>query len=99
MAEPSRIHLDPFGNVFVCQGISIGNAWVEPLAKILADYAPESDPIVGPLLRGGPAELVRQHELDGIDSGVDHCEVCFTARRRLLDRFDACLRPRQVYGC
>jgi hypothetical protein len=96
LVRPERVHVDPWGNVFVCQGISIGNAWETPLVDILARPA-EDHPVVGPLARGGPAELVRAHGL-GIARAADHCEACFGARRQLLDRYPEHLRPRQVYG-
>ena len=58
LADPQRVHLDPFGFVQVCQGISIGNFRDKPLSKILKGYRPRADPISGPLLRGGPKALV-----------------------------------------
>jgi hypothetical protein len=30
-----RVHVDPFGYVHVCQGITIGNAWLKPFSKLL----------------------------------------------------------------
>lgn len=98
LATPTRVHLDPYGNIFVCQGISIGNVWDQPLARILADYRPEEHPVVGPLLRGGPALLASKHDLRVGPTAVDHCHLCFSARRLLLDRFPEHLRPPQVYG-
>ena len=48
--------MDPLGLVHVCQGITIGNAFETPLDEILQRYDPTSHAIVGPLLRGGPAD-------------------------------------------
>jgi hypothetical protein len=97
LAEPGRVHLDPFGDVFVCQGISIGNIWRKPLKELMADYRPEEHPIVGPLLRGGPAELARQYGLPDEQAFADHCHLCFLTRRKLLERFPEQLCPSQVY--
>jgi hypothetical protein len=95
---PERVHVDPFGNVFVCQGISIGCIWDKPLAALMSNYRPMDHPIVGPLLRGGPAELARQYNMATDDPYVDHCHLCFLVRRALAERFPEYLCPRQVYG-
>ncbi|HBC47528.1 MAG TPA: hypothetical protein DCZ43_10810 [candidate division Zixibacteria bacterium] len=98
LGSPERIHLDPFGNVHICQGISIGNINEYPLKKIFENYKPKTHPIIGPLLRGGPAELAREYKLDISDGFVDACHLCFEVRRNLLDRFPDCLTPKQIYG-
>ncbi len=96
--KPGRIHLDPFGNVQICQGISIGNIWRKPLKEIMADYDPKGHPVIGPILKGGPAELARKFNFDITPGFVDHCHLCFEIRRGLLDSFPDCLAPKQVYG-
>ena len=96
--KPERVHLDPFGNMFVCQGLSIGNIWKKPLKKIMDDYQPDRHPIIGPLLKGGPAELARQFGLPENENYVDHCHLCYLIRKKLIDRFPEYLCPKQVYG-
>ena len=54
-----RVHVDCFGNVQFCQGITIGNLWKRGLKQIMAELDPEEHPIIGPLIRGGPAALAR----------------------------------------
>jgi len=99
LKSPKRVHIDPQGNVHVCQGISIGNIWVTPLADLMRGYDPSAHPIVAPLVAGGPARLAREYDLDlGGDGFVDACHLCFLARRALLQRFPAYLAPPQVYG-
>jgi hypothetical protein len=98
LRSPGRVHLDPFGHVHVCQGLSMGNMWETPLSELAAEYDPDAHPICGPLLRGGPAELVRAYDLDLRGAYVDECHLCFLARRALIDRFPEYLAPRQVYG-
>jgi hypothetical protein len=98
LENPGRIHLDPFGNVFVCQGLSIGNIWQKPLRDIMREYEPAKHPIVGPLLKGGPAELARIYGLPQGDSYVSHCHLCYLIRKKLIDRFPEYLCPKQVYG-
>lgn len=44
----------------ICQGISIGNMWMTPLSEIVSSYRPDSHPICGPLIRGGPAQLAKE---------------------------------------
>ncbi|MEE9554066.1 MAG: radical SAM protein [candidate division Zixibacteria bacterium] len=96
--DPGRIHLDPFGYVHACQGIVIGNVWKTPLKEIMEKYDPESHPIIGPLIKGGPAELARKFNFDITSGFIDHCHLCFEIRRGLLDRFPDILTPKLVYG-
>ena len=98
LADPGRVHVDPFGNVHVCQGISIGNVFETGLKRICDTYEPEQHPIVGPLIRGGPAELVRSYDLAHQADYVDACHLCYTARVALRDRFPRTLTPDQAYG-
>lgn len=98
LREPGRLHVDPFGNLFVCQGIVIGNLFQTPLKDICAAYAPEAHPIVGPLSRGGPIELVKRYALPHAESYADACHLCYEARLALRHRFADMLAPDQVYG-
>ena len=98
LVAPSRVHVDAYGNVQICQGIIMGNCWDTPLSKLVKDYDPQKHPIFGPLVRGGPFQLVKEYGLDMKDEYVDECHLCYAARVVLLDRFPECLAPRQVYG-
>jgi hypothetical protein len=98
LESPKRVHIDSFGNVHICQGISMGNMWETPLFKLDADYDANKHPICGPLLRGGPAELARDNNIDPEDEYVDECHMCFLIRKALLDRYPDYLCPAQVYG-
>ena len=98
LRHPQRVHVDPFGHLHICQGISIGNLLERPLAEILADFRPDEHPIVGPLLDGGPAEIARRYELAHEDGYADHCHLCYESRRALRSRFPDVLAPDQMYG-
>jgi hypothetical protein len=98
LLTPSRVHVDCYGNIHICQGISIGNFWEKPLSKIIAEYHPDHHPICGPLHRGGPAELVTTHKIEPLKEYVDECHLCFLSRRDIIDRYPQHLTPRQVYG-
>ena len=98
LRHPQRVHVDPFGHVHICQGISIGNLLERPLTDIVADFRPDEHPVVGPLLAGGPAELVRRHGLAHEDGYADHCHLCYESRRVLRPRFPDVLTPDQMYG-
>ena len=41
---PERVHVDSFGNLHICQGISIGNLIKQPLVEIMRNYDPDSPP-------------------------------------------------------
>lgn len=96
--KPERIHLDPFGNVFICQGISIGNINNRPLSDIFAKYQPEKHPILGPILKGGPAQLAKVYEYTPSGKYIEPCHLCFAVRKQLMSRFKEELTPPQVYG-
>lgn len=98
LRDPSRVHVDPFGFVHVCQGISLGNLYRTPLSEICLAYAPDSDPVIGPLLRGGPAELARQYGFVPQAGYADACHLCYEARRVLRGRFPKILTPDGMYG-
>jgi MoaA/NifB/PqqE/SkfB family radical SAM enzyme len=98
LRNPGRVHIDPLGNVHVCQGISLGNVFDRPLRELCASYDPDSHPIVGPLLDGGPAELRRRYALDLGSGAADACHLCDLARRALRDQFPEVLMPDQMYG-
>ena len=98
LESPKRVHLDPYGNMHVCQGISIGNAWEEPLSELVRKYEAGSHPICAPLVRGGPALLAGEYKVEHEDKYVDACHFCYMIRLKLLDRFSQYLTPKQVYG-
>lgn len=98
LVDPGRVHVDSYGNVQPCQGISIGNMWETSLSELMANYDASSHPIVGPILKGGPLELARTYDVDHEETYVDECHFCFNVRRKLIDRFPQYLAPRQVYG-
>jgi MoaA/NifB/PqqE/SkfB family radical SAM enzyme len=98
LREPGRVHLDPLGEVHICQGISLGNVFQESLREICASYDAERHPITGPLLKGGPAELVRCYDLPHQEGYADACHLCYEARLVLRGRFPEILRPDQMYG-
>ena len=61
LRQPGRVHLDALGNVHICQGIILGNFLQQTLKEICTGCDPDAHPIVGPILRGGPAELAREY--------------------------------------
>jgi hypothetical protein len=96
--DPGRVHVDAFGHVHLCQGLLMGNLWQQPLRAIVDSYDPTTHPIVGPLLEGGPAALVKQYGLPHEDAYADACHLCYTARDALRRRFPRYLGPGTVYG-
>jgi MoaA/NifB/PqqE/SkfB family radical SAM enzyme len=98
LREPGRVHIDPLGYVHICQGISLGNLFHTPLSEICEQYIPDTHPIAGPLLQGGPAALVRRYELSCKESYADACHLCCEARQVLRGRFSDILTPDQMYG-
>jgi len=101
LADPGRVHLDCYGNVLLCQGLSMGDMWQVPLSELVAAYDPQAHPIVGPLTRGGgggPVELAREYGVKTAPGYLDACHMCYEVRKALVDRFPVFLAPRQLYG-
>lgn len=96
--ELGRLHLDPLGFLYPCQGVVVGNLRTETLATIVHKYRPEAEPVIGPILKGGPAELVRRYHLPLESDYLDACHLCYRARQLLRERYPAALGPPQVYG-
>jgi len=69
-----------------------------PFSELVRSYDGACHPIAGPLLRGGPAQLAREHGVPHEEAYVDECHLCYRVRLALLDRFPEYLGPRQVYG-
>ena len=97
-SAPSRVHVDAYGNVHLCQGLLMGNLWKTPLPSLVNGYRVAEHPICSALERGGPALLAREMGLDCREKYADACHLCFSLRLRLLDRYPELLGPRQVYG-
>jgi hypothetical protein len=98
LESPSRVHLDSFGHVQICQGISIGNLWETPLSEIMAGYRADAHAVCGPLLAGGPAELARELGAETAVGYISECHCCYSVRKAAIDRHPEELAPRQVYG-
>ncbi|MEO8355216.1 MAG: radical SAM protein [Chloroflexota bacterium] len=98
LREPGRLHLDPLGNIHVCQGISIGNVFEAPLKEICESYKADEHPICALLLSGGPAALVREYTLPHASHYADACHLCYEARTTLRPCFPQHLNPDQMYG-
>jgi hypothetical protein len=95
---PSRVHVDCYGHVHLCQGLSMGNMWQKPLSTLILKYEADLHPVCGPLAKGGPDLLARQYDQDVEGQYVDECHLCYLTRRALLNRFPEYLAPKQVYG-
>ena len=98
LVAPKRVHIDPFGNVHICQGLSMGNMWEIPLSKLIMEYDVDSHPICGPLDKGGPVLLTKKYEVTHEEAYVDACHFCYSVRKSLIEKFPQYLAPRQVYG-
>jgi MoaA/NifB/PqqE/SkfB family radical SAM enzyme len=98
LRDPGRMHLDPLGNLHICQGVTIGNVFENSLKQICEAYDVEAHPICGPLLEGGPVALVTEYNLSHQETYADACHLCYESRLQLRPRFPDILRPDQIYG-
>lgn len=96
--EPGRVHIDPAGNVHVCQGISIGNVFRTPLREIVVSYRPREHPVVGPILAGGPAALAAAFDVPVEGDFADACHLCDEVRRAARPHHPDILGPDAMYG-
>jgi len=98
LENPSRVHIDPFGHVHLCQGISMGNMWTTPLSQLVRQYRPMDHPICGPLIEGGPSALAGTLGIAPEAGYIDACHFCYTVRKTAIGIYPEYLAPRQVYG-
>jgi MoaA/NifB/PqqE/SkfB family radical SAM enzyme len=98
LVNPKRVHVDPFGYVHVCQGISINNVWRKPFSKIIEEYDPYVNPIIEPLIRGGPSALVEKFDVSHDKYYADACHLCYATRCVLRKNFPDILAPDEMYG-
>jgi hypothetical protein len=98
LKEPGRVHVDAYGLVHVCQGLTIGDLGQRSLEEIVVEYDPLSHPVIGSLAQGGPVALVERYGLPHEEAYADACHLCYQARSALRNDFPECLGPDQVYG-
>lgn len=103
LLNPGRVHLDAYGNIQLCQGITMGNMWETPLSEILSNYDGNKHPIWGPIAHGGPIELANQYNIEIYNDYVDECHMCYDLRMKMKKRenfakVNLYLQPDQVYG-
>ncbi|KTB48851.1 4Fe-4S single cluster domain [Dehalogenimonas alkenigignens] len=98
LKNPSRVHVDAFGNVHLCQGLLMGNMWQTPLSELVKNFKGKAHQIAGPLIEGGPAGLAARYGLELAAGHVDACHLCYEARKKLKGRFPEYLGPAAVYG-
>jgi hypothetical protein len=98
LEDPGRVHIDPYGNVHLCQGLLLGNISTKPLSQIVQEYDPYNHPISGPIIKGGPAQLAWDNNIEHTEGYVDECHMCFNIRKLLIEKYPEFLAPLQVYG-
>lgn len=98
LREPERVHIDPYGNVHLCQGLCMGNILKTPLSQLIRNYNAEKHPVCGPIIEGGPALLAKQYNVEREDEYIDECHFCYSIRLALINKFPQYLAPKQVYG-
>lgn len=76
----------------------MGNAWITPLSELVLNYRSNGHPICGPIIRGGPAELVEEFGFKPRAGYVDECHLCYLLRKESIVQFPDYLSPKQVYG-
>jgi hypothetical protein len=98
LLNPERAHVDAYGHVHICQGISMGNMWETPLSELVKNYDSDKHPICKMLIEGGPVKLTEEYNVTHEDSYLVACHLCYETRKKLLNKFPQYLAPRQMYG-
>jgi hypothetical protein len=98
LLNPGRVHVDPFGNIHICQGISLGNLLSKDINRICEEYDSYNHPIIGALIAGGPSELARRTNTPAIGTYADACHLCYETRKALRSAYPEILTPDQMYN-
>jgi hypothetical protein len=70
----------------------------QSLSEICERYDPQTHPVVGPLLRGGPRTLAEIYGVPHAGAYADACHLCYGTRLALRPQFPEILCPDQIYG-
>lgn len=98
LAAPSRVHLDCYGRLHLCQGLCVGAGGI---TEAWSSYHPATHPLVRLLLEGGPYALAQFAAERGftLEAGyADACHLCDRAREFLRADFPELLGPEEMYG-
>jgi MoaA/NifB/PqqE/SkfB family radical SAM enzyme len=98
LADPGRVHVDPYGDLHICQGISLGNLFASDLKTIWAEFDPINHPIISALLDGGPFRLAKDNNIPTEGKYADACHFCFETRKLLRSQYPDTLKPDQMYA-
>jgi hypothetical protein len=94
--DPGRVHIDSFGNLHICQGLSLGNIFTSSIKEICDNFNPQTHPIIGPLLEGGPYKLINIYNVSVSTNYADACHLCYEARKYLRNQYPDILCPDQM---
>jgi len=99
LEHPVAFEIDPFGNVLLCPGLSVGNTKEQQLSDIIKTYDPSKIPVLDKLKKGGPKELLKEAVEKGYTPGeyVDVCHLCYEVRKYLRKDYPN-LVPDTCYG-
>jgi MoaA/NifB/PqqE/SkfB family radical SAM enzyme len=98
--NPVGVDVDLYGEVTLCPGISIGNARIHSLSKILTDYEPSQHRIIREITAGGPKGLWRMALESGYKSLAGYlsaCHLCYDVRKFIRSGYPAELAPISCY--
>jgi hypothetical protein len=99
--DPRMIWIDPYANVMICYGLTIGSLLRSTLSEILADYDTLSHPLLRSLAQQGPKGVYTLAERLGVSPGrgpfTGECDLCFHSRRALRGHFPEILGARECY--
>jgi len=98
LVNPSRVHLDSYGHLHICQGLSMGNIWEIPLSELVKNYSVNNHTICKSLVAGGPYQLAIDNEIDTDGHYIEECHYCYEIRKQLIDKYPDYLVPKHVYG-
>lgn len=96
--DPGRVHVDPLGNIMICQGLTIGNCFEQTLKLLMEEYSVASHPICQYIHDKGPAGLAEAYGIEVQEYYVDECHLCYSVRKSLITRFPQYLTPPNIYG-
>lgn len=97
--NPSMVWIDPYGNVMICYGITIGNIFKTSFKEIIETYTPEKFQIIKTLTEQGPQALYSIAKDKGLINNhlfYDECDVCYTSRKALQNTFQE-FTPTECY--
>ncbi len=98
--KPAMVWIDPYGNVMICYGLTIGNIYEKSFNEIIEDYDAKANEVTRLIAEEGPKGLYELAQSKGYKLPInyfDECDLCYQCRKALQKKYPNTLTPAECY--